>query len=175
MDANGAQSKLGLHLRESRGVDELKKLSQQEWIGMAVAAMWGSLLGFVPAAGASYDPVADTWRNVNTSGEPTRGWNPAAVWTGTEMIVWGTDPDLTGRAYNPDTDSWRPMSKLGAPSLRRAETAVWSGNEMVIWGGPYMNVVTNDGGRYNPSDRLVDSDSGSEGSCCRNTDCARHK
>src|SRR5438094_10665325 len=65
-----------------------------------------------------------------------------AVWTGSEMIVWGGycydgSPHYlnTGGRYNPDTDSWTPTSTANAPSSRTWHTAVWTGNEMSVWGG----------------------------------------
>ena len=48
-----------------------------------------------------------------------------AVWTGSEMIVWGgSDFDLTvtvfntGGRYNPNTDSWTATSTTNAPAAR---------------------------------------------------------
>src|SRR5437870_5641147 len=76
-----------------------------------------------------------------------------AVWTGTEMIVWGGSDDAnhlnTGGRYNPANDSWMATSTTNAPDARGFHTAVWTGSEMVIWGGigavlPPMNT----GGRY---------------------------
>ena len=72
-----------------------------------------------------------------------------AVWTGTEMIVWGGVNGIgslsTGGRYNPSTDSWAATSTANAPTA--GGTAVWTGSEMIIWGaGNYLNT----GGRYNP-------------------------
>lgn len=58
-----------------------------------------------------------------------------AIWTGTEMIVWGgviTQQTIsnTGSRYNPSTDSWLPMNITNAPVARYFHTAVWSGTEM---------------------------------------------
>ncbi len=63
-----------------------------------------------------------------------------AVWTGTEMIVWGgMDVHFnflnTGGRYNPGTDSWTPTSVTNAPSGRVFHTAVWTGSQMIVWGG----------------------------------------
>ena len=44
-----------------------------------------------------------------------------AVWTGSEMIVWGgVRPGLlnTGGRYDPGTDSWTATSTTNAPSAR---------------------------------------------------------
>lgn len=77
-----------------------------------------------------------------------------AVWTGTEMIVWGGWNGVTrlgnGARYNPKTNTWTAVSNTNAPTARSHHTAVWTGSEMIIWGG-YNSVVTNTGGRYNPA------------------------
>jgi len=76
-----------------------------------------------------------------------------AVWTGSEMIVWGGQdyPTFlnTGGRYTPGTDSWVATSTTNAPSARTA-LAVWTGNEMIVWGG-YDGNGLNTGGRYTPS------------------------
>ncbi|HEY7160258.1 MAG TPA: Ig-like domain-containing protein, partial [Acidobacteriota bacterium] len=81
-----------------------------------------------------------------------RFWH-SAVWTGTEMIVWGgfwNDYWNDGGRYNPATDSWSPTNLVGAPEVRRSHTAVWTGSEMIIWGGDGYTGDLNNGGRYNP-------------------------
>ena len=77
-----------------------------------------------------------------------------AVWTGSEMIVWGGDLDNflnTGGRYDPGTDSWTSTSTANAPVGREAHTAVWTGSEMIVWGGVDGGSYLNTGGRYNPS------------------------
>jgi N-acetylneuraminic acid mutarotase len=110
----------------------------------------------------STDCTDDTWTATSTLNVPDPRTSHTAVWTGTEMIVWGGFIDGTGRIntggrYSPATDSWTPTSLVNAPASRSLHTAVWTGNEMIVWGGegnggPYRQV--NDGGRYNP---LTDS------------------
>jgi len=113
--------------------------------------------------GGVYDPVTDTWTPVSLSGAPSpRGYH-TAVWTGSEMIVWGgsaravsptpTDyQDLnTGGIYEPVSNTWRALSTAGAPSPRDRQTAVWTGSRMLIWGGD--DGKSNDlktGGIYDP-------------------------
>ena len=98
--------------------------------------------------------VNDTWTpTINVPGD--RVYH-TAVWTGSEMIVWGgyvTGRNLnSGDKYNPATDSWTTMSTIGAPQGRSRHTAVWTGSEMVIWGGQGNQGNLNTGGRYNPGD-----------------------
>jgi len=94
--------------------------------------------------------VDDTWKQTKLLPEGIFG--SKAVWTGTEMIVWGGGVD-TGARYNPATDTWTTMSLTNAPFRRNSHTAVWTGTEMIVWGG--CNTTghlcgENSGGRYNP-------------------------
>jgi hypothetical protein len=102
--------------------------------------------------------VDDSWQP--TAGIPERGLH-TAVWTGSEMIVWGGEIEQpnprvtnTGQRYDPATDSWREMTTVGAPAGREAHTAVWTGTEMIIFGGSQCcasgAVYYNDVRRYNP-------------------------
>src|SRR4029077_14467691 len=77
-----------------------------------------------------------------------------AVWTGSEMIVWGGFSSgsyfNTGGRYNPSTDNWAATSTTNAPAARALPTAVWTGSEMIAWGGYNSSSDFNTGGRYNP-------------------------
>ena len=91
--------------------------------------------------------IDDTW--TATASPPDGRYNHTAVWTGTEIIIWGGGAFgmNTGGRYNPSTDTWINTSTTNAPSARTHHTAVWTGTEMIVWGG---NSGTNTGGRYNP-------------------------
>src|SRR4029453_5553914 len=83
---------------------------------------------------------ADNWAPTTLTNAPDGRWVHVAVWTGSEMIVWGGGQDTgvyfnTGGRYNPSTDSWTATSTIGAPAARRGHTAVWTGSEMIVWGG----------------------------------------
>jgi hypothetical protein len=99
--------------------------------------------------GARYDPDSDQWSPITNVGAPSaRRWH-AAVWTGSEMIVWGGRTDTNdGGIYDPATDTWRATSTVGAPSARKQHTAVWTGSEMIVWGG---EPITDEGGIYDPA------------------------
>ena len=96
----------------------------------------------------------DNWTATSTINAPTGRYLHTAVWTGSEMIVWGGyDGSFlnTGGRYNPSTDSWIATSTTNAPVGRQNFTAVWTGSEMIVWGGQIENLSnTNTGGRYNP-------------------------
>ena len=94
----------------------------------------------------------DTWQSVYTGTPEARAYH-TAVWTGSEMIVWGGyGPYRSGGRYTPATDTWVATSLIGAPSERYAHTAVWTGTEMIVFGGTIdSSVGLATGGRYNPS------------------------
>ena len=52
--------------------------------------VWG---GYETAAalndGGRYNPAANSWTAVPTTGAPAARYRHTAVWTGSEMIVWG--------------------------------------------------------------------------------------
>jgi hypothetical protein len=87
---------------------------------------------------------------------PDARYGHTAVWTGSEMIIWGgrnSTPFLnTGSRYNPATDTWLATSTgANVPSPRSSHSAVWTGTEMIVWGGGSDSFSsTNTGGRYNP-------------------------
>jgi N-acetylneuraminic acid mutarotase len=97
----------------------------------------------------------DTWTATSTDNPPEGRFFHTAVWTGSEMIVWGgvngNDWLNTGGKYDPSTDSWTATSTTNAPDGRQTHTAVWTGSEMIIWGGVGPFIYFNTGGRYNPS------------------------
>ena len=98
--------------------------------------------------------IDDTWTATSTTNAPSPRAFHSAVWTGTEMIIWGgydgTNSFNTGKKYNPSTDTWASTSTTGAPTARSIHTAVWTGSEMIVWGGFGSSGYVNTGGRYNP-------------------------
>ncbi|ANM31051.1 hypothetical protein ABI59_17920 [Acidobacteria bacterium Mor1] len=106
------------------------------------------------ADGARYDPLVDTWTPTSVAGAPTARYGHEAVWTGSEMVLWGgidsahTD---TGARYDPLLDQWSAITTTGAPAAREQHTATWTGSEMVVFGGQLdSGDVTSTGARYNP-------------------------
>lgn len=130
------------------------------WTGTEMI-VWGGTDGSQSLnSGGRYNPTTDTWVALPTVGAPPpaafENHNVAAVWTGTEMLVWGGDGGVstgfvnTGGRYNPSTNSWTPIPTAGAPSARKNFTPIWTGTELIIWGG-YNGVTYSDGARFNPS------------------------
>src|SRR6266705_1074237 len=105
----------------------------------------------------SISPVGcadDTWTATSTTNAPAARGLHTAVWTGSEMIVWGGFDGSyfnTGGRYNPGTDSWTATSTTSAPAARDGHTAVWTGSEMIVWGGINYPTLFNTGARYTPS------------------------
>ena len=127
------------------------------WTGSEMI-VWGgeTSSGALHSDGGRYNPADNTWAvsAIETTGAPAeRKWH-RAVWTGSEMIVWGgygTGGDLNdGGRYKPATNTWTTTSTTAAPSQRRNPTAVWTGSEMIVWGGFHVDYM-NDGGRYDPA------------------------
>ena len=140
---------------------EWKKEAFAEWSSRMRPQLRGEVAGqgfgyilakIEPALNSCVD---DTWTPTPAPPDPRVGHT--AVWTGSEMIVWGGGSGVptffnTGGRYDPATDSWRPTSTLNAPSARSSHTAVWTGSEMIVWGGSTgVAIFFNTGGRYDPA------------------------
>lgn len=130
------------------------------WTG-AEMIVWGGELESreVANTGGRYRPGAPAWTatvNAPASDVPSPRRDHTALWTGTEMIVWGGRDELqflsTGARYRPADDTWSPVSAANAPQARIRHTAVWTGEEMIVWGGELEGgQLTNTGARYRPS------------------------
>lgn len=91
--------------------------------------------------GAAYDPAAGTWRLLAPSPLGPRARH-AAVWTGTEMVVWGGAAErfgvgglLDGAAYDPAADRWRPIAPAPEGSDRSYARSVMFDGLAVFAGG----------------------------------------
>lgn len=121
---------------------------------MIVYGGYGSCSGTYCSDAASYKPSTDAWTSLPSPALSGR-YQHTAVWTGTEMIVWGgtgsTSYMADGARFNPTSGTW---TTLPAPPSgfvgRYAHTAVWTGTEMVIFGG-YSGSYLATGAAYKPS------------------------
>ncbi len=136
------------------------------WTGQEMI-VWGGASGpggtQLHADGAAYDPHSGQWHVLPPAPlSPREG--QAAVWTGSEMIVWGGDIDLSlnrfpvtndGAAYNPATNTWRLLSP--APLSARTDVlADWTGSRLILLGGlPAVQTAANssfsDGAVFDPA------------------------
>ncbi len=121
--------------------------------------------------GARYNPATDTWTAISTANAPTARTYHTAVWTGSEMIVWGgynNGIDLnTGGRYNPNTDSLDSyQSRQRAGRTRVSHRSLdRQRNDCLGWIGCGSNCRLNTGGRYNPSYRQLDGDEHRQRAC----------
>jgi hypothetical protein len=130
------------------------------WTGNEMI-IWGGSdnhTGLLVNSGGKYNPLTDTWQPTSITAAPTPRYRHSAVWTGTEMIIWGGGDNSstlvnTGGKYNPMADTWESLNVTNAPTARDDHSAVWTGSEMVVWGGYVggLSVYTNTGGKYNPT------------------------
>jgi hypothetical protein len=101
------------------------------------------------------DIPPNSWVDTTTAGSaPADRSRHTAVWTGSEMIVWGGTSGegvfYGGSLYDPATDSWTAMTTTNHPDARADHTAVWDGSRMIVWGG-WNGTLLATGGSYNPS------------------------
>lgn len=127
------------------------------WTGTRMV-VWGgahgSCTGCELDSGGVFDPVSLAWTATSKVAAPSPRKSATAVWTGTEMLVWGGlgggSALNTGARFDPTTNKWIAMSVTDAPGPRYAHTAVWTGNEMIVWGGTDGTDSLGSGGRYDP-------------------------
>ena len=129
------------------------------WTGTEMI-VWGG--GYGPwygsnfSTGGRYDPLADSWRPTSTANAPSPRFGHTAIWTGSEMIVWGGRNGNVywngGGRYDPIADTWS-ATRLDAstPPAVYDHTAVWTGVEMIVWGGFDGGTTVDTGGRYDPA------------------------
>jgi len=95
------------------------------WTGTEVLICCGRQIGSLNSAGA-YEPATDTWRVI--AQPPISPRFAEAVWTGTEMIVFGGSGNSRGAAaYDPATDTWRTLADLPYRLERQAEAVLGDG------------------------------------------------
>jgi hypothetical protein len=95
------------------------------------------------------------WAATSPVNSANNGQGLTAVWTGTEMIVWGGLDDNfffhnDGGRYDPLLDVWHPTGTMNVPAARGLHSAEWTGSEMIIWGG-FSSGVSRPGGIYDPA------------------------
>jgi hypothetical protein len=96
----------------------------------------------------SYDIARDAWTRLPGAPGPAGCFEGSdrAVWTGTEVLLWG----VTNTAYNPATNTWRklprPPAGFGGPSV-----IAWTGSQMIGWGGGCCGGAESTGAAYSPA------------------------
>src|SRR5947208_6159800 len=98
--------------------------------------VWG---GFNPSGylntGGRYSTGTDSWTATSTTSAPEGRYFHTAVWTGSEMIVWGgyngVAPYLNTGSYE-NRGVWKASSTTSAPHARKNNNAVWTGSELIV-------------------------------------------
>jgi N-acetylneuraminic acid mutarotase len=127
------------------------------WTGTEMV-IWGGMDSIFAdgfhADGGRFNPATNTWTDLPSTGAPSPRGAHSAVWTGTEMIIWGgaSGADMgSGSRWNPTTGAWHPVSDFNSPSARRFHVAAWTGTDMTMWGGISGGATLATGGVLVPS------------------------
>lgn len=99
-------------------------------------------------SGGRYKPATDSWSALSGIDAPTPRFLHTAIWTGSEMFIWGGHSDMglingqqtyqdvnSGARYDPATNSWTATDQTSAPPGRYGHIAMWTGTHMLVWGG----------------------------------------
>ena len=112
---------------------------------LAKLALGSAIMLLLVACGStqqSSEPRKAAWQDVPAA--PVRiDADPAAAWTGKELIVTGMRFGPTGNmigaknvaaAYNPSTRTWRRLAPAPKMDSYCRRDAVWTGKQMLLWG-----------------------------------------
>jgi hypothetical protein len=111
------------------------------WTGSKMIVWGGSALdgtGMVNTGGI-YDPAANSWTDLTTTGAPTSRIDAVGAMVGTKAIFWGGSTDagaeISGGVYNTVTSTWSTMSTTNVPSRRGGASLFSTNSRMLVWGG----------------------------------------
>jgi hypothetical protein len=95
--------------------------------------------GYTNIIGIRYNPATDTWATISSTGSPKVSGAMGACWTGSEIIVAGSDTSyagygVEGARYNPLTDTWTDLTTRNTPEFLGSAVPVWTGTEMIVIG-----------------------------------------
>jgi hypothetical protein len=124
-------------LMPAKGSPAPRKMHSATWTGKEWL-IWGGILITDPERGrelygdgASFEPANQVWSSIPISSEFPGRFGHSAVWTGTEMMIWGgarADTLNTGARYNPATRTWALMKTPENFSNRYFHTGLWTGD-----------------------------------------------
>jgi hypothetical protein len=105
-------------------------------------------------SGMAFDPDTFEWRRIADldAPDPLFWYGSHAVWTGTDMLVYGpsVDGQFRGFLYDPASDSWSEIAQLPEDDRSYTGASTWTGEELLVWGGD-NNYPARDGWLYTPS------------------------
>jgi N-acetylneuraminic acid mutarotase len=101
--------------------------------------------------GGQYNPATDSWTSIPLQNRHRS--NAEAVWTGSELFVFGGtfSGDSRAEIFNPQQNSWRDTSLPPTQLPTLGMSVVWTGDEVIVWGGlVYSNTSgpSNEGAKY---------------------------
>ena len=113
------------------------------WTGTKMIVFGGAKTDVVGSAtdlfadGAIFDPATGAWTSLPTLGAPDARFHHCAVWTGTEMIVFGGEgvsgaAITSAAAYDPAKNTWRTLPSLPTGATR--PTGAWAGQILLTFG-----------------------------------------
>jgi spore germination protein GerM len=80
-------------------------------------------------------PLAGTWRHLPQAPLTLDLGSATSVWTGRQMIVFGTHKGMNvAAAYDPTAGTWRRLPSGGKAGTFPPYRSVWTGKEMLVWG-----------------------------------------
>jgi N-acetylneuraminic acid mutarotase len=122
------------------------------WTGSKMLVYGGNVSSaniFAPNPGYLYDPVANTWTSMTTTGTPG---GTMGAFNGTKFIAYGGSYDLltatlkpTGGIYDVASNTWTAMNLTNAPAGKRNASMISTGTKVIVWGG----YTSNSGGATN--------------------------
>jgi hypothetical protein len=130
-------------LRVVDGPLEMRSEAATVALGDGRVLIWGGR-SLTADSGAIYDPRAGTWEQLPPA--PGKGrFAAAAVWTGTEAVIWGGSVDSKrfeldpgGIAWNPTTRRWRTVPPAPV-ALMNARAAAFDKGILVAGGATLSN------------------------------------
>ncbi|NRA46494.1 MAG: hypothetical protein HRU09_16205 [Oligoflexales bacterium] len=119
------------------------------WTG-SHAFIWGGDAGGESDSwgdGFLFDPFshsgAGKWQTIASDQAPSPRFDAGALWTGSEVFVWGGASyqsgeyalEDSGARYDPSSDSWASLATENQPSARAGHLTVLGEDRVYIWGG----------------------------------------
>ena len=97
--------------------------------------VWGGTdpIGLPLGGGSKFNPAGGYWTPLSHGGPimTTPHAGHTAVWSGTEMLLWGGTTNQFGERYNPRNDGWNPMTV--GPVARLGAHGQWNGTNMLLY------------------------------------------
>lgn len=113
-----------------------------------------------PTPPAPYN-LQNLWQAVSATGAPEARIKHKALWTGTQMLIFGGQSYTsnlptsvtTGGVYTKSDNTWKPMATSPFPVPQFGHSAIWTGSRMIVFGGSNFDIF---GPQYKASPALYD-------------------